>query len=193
MLFACVITCDRALVSPRSAGRPDSQLAQGLFEEVLAYGLSRLQSLMESNEYTGADEWLWVVKQECAAFKRRQTWGRLNSRKKLGTPPTQVTTLALKPFSQTESEFRGRASRVTKEMFEQFCQHTGLGSSVLVGKGENLATLVFYIALHAVWSTHRKPLAMAQIHKLPLGVEAIPRRLRGHKGFVTAVRLSELE
>jgi hypothetical protein len=42
-------------------------------------------------------------------------------------------------------------------MFEQFCQCTGLGSDVLVGKGENLATLVFYIAVHGVLSARGLP------------------------------------
>jgi hypothetical protein len=42
------------------------------------------------------------------------------------------------------------AAGVSREAFEHFCASTGLGSEVLVGREENLASLVLYIVIHAV-------------------------------------------
>jgi hypothetical protein len=42
-------------------------------------------------------------------------------------------------------------------VFEEFRASTGLSSEVLVGSGENLATLVFYIVLYRVFSMDGLP------------------------------------
>lgn len=91
----------------------------------------------------------------------------IRSQKLSGTPTTWDWTVSCRPAVVTSpgrdrehSEFAKRYLtfcaqsktdfRPTAETFREFCRSTGLSSSALVGKGENLATLVFYLVVHGM-------------------------------------------
>lgn len=79
-------------------------------------------------------------------------WRHTNRYKRILAPDAALSGSCYVRLYPPPDAQSGPQARLTKEMFDQFCHCTGLGSNVLVGKGENLATLVFYIAVHGVLS-----------------------------------------
>jgi hypothetical protein len=132
-----------------------ANLEDEMFQEVLAYGLRLLE--MQHSEATAAerDGLAALVRHECCALVSQASWRRKTRYKRLQAPDPGLSGSRDAHLHPAPVAGTGGGQRLTKEMFDQFCRCTGLGSEVLVGKGENLATLVFYIAVHAVISSCR--------------------------------------
>jgi hypothetical protein len=140
----------------------DSELEEALLEEIVAYGLCLLELRLSAAARAEREAFVAAVRHECGAWKERRVWRRRNRHRRLPAPgPASQGSQSAAGYLECKSEAGGQG-RVTKEMFEQFCRGTGLSSSVLVGKGENLASLVFYIALHGVLSADG-PLSREQV------------------------------
>jgi hypothetical protein len=140
----------------------DDSAARGLLEdemfvEVLAYGLRLLEMRLAAPNLAEGDGLASLVRLECRVLVNQASWCQRNRYRRLpSTDPALIDSRYAELYPLRSAEGAGGA-RLTKEMFEQFCQCTGLGSDVLVGKGENLATLVFYIAVHGVLSARGLP------------------------------------
>jgi hypothetical protein len=133
-----------------------------MFVEVLAYSLRLLEMRLAHAAYAGGALFAARVRQECSVLTGQAGW---RDEYRLKVPGALLADSRYAQLSLAQaSENPGRA-RVTKEMFEQFCGCTGLGSDVLVGSGENLASLVFYIATHSVLSAGGLP-TREQVQKL---------------------------
>lgn len=133
------------------------QLEEELFVEVMAYGLCLFE--MRLSEAAAVDHGALadLVRHECGVPTERARWRRRTRCKRLpGLASAPSGSRYAQIYPAGSSGGSGQA-RLTKEMFEQFSQCTGLGSEVLVGKGENLASLVFYIAVHGVLSAGGLP------------------------------------
>jgi hypothetical protein len=142
----------RTLVASLRPSPTRRQLEEELFAEVMAYGLCLLE--LRLSEAAPADHGALgdLVRHECGVLVEQASWRRRTRYKRLpdlAAAPSGSRYAQIYPAGKAGG--RGHA-RLTKEMFEQFSQCTGLGSEVLVGKGENLASLVFYIAVHGVFS-----------------------------------------
>ncbi len=127
-----------------SAGRPDPQLADALCRETLAFGLALLESRLASSDPAQAADFLATVRQEVWSLHARRT--RRAVRPALAAATAEATEFDRQWLARTASgagEFQ-----FTGAMFEEFCEFTGLASRELVGGGDNLAALVFYLAIH---------------------------------------------
>jgi hypothetical protein len=146
----------------RSAGGTQStpsalQLEHELLVEILAYGLCLLEMRLSADPRAGRKALVALVKHECGVLMERARWRRRTLYRRLPPPsPAPSGSRYAQIYPTCNTEGRGQA-RLTRAMFEQFCRCTGLGSDVLVGTGENLASLVFYIAVHGVLSAGGLP------------------------------------
>jgi hypothetical protein len=140
---------------------PEESTEEELFEEVLAYAISLTGLRLGGLDLGQSEEFLRLVRERTAIVKAGTKWRRARRRRRLGAP---VGGWSTQDWGTTSLVSLDGVSdrRVTKEMFEHFRVTTGLSSDVLVGKGENLASLVFYIAVHAVLSA-AGPLARANV------------------------------
>ena len=125
--------------------------------EVLAYGLRLLEMRLAAVGPAYPDGLAGQVRRECSVLVGQAGWRRRNRFKRLPAPdPGLGGSRYAQLYPARNGDSQGQA-RLTREMFEQFCHCTGLGSEVLVGTGENLASLVFYIAVHSVRSARGLP------------------------------------
>ncbi len=143
-----------------SGGR--APLLEQMFAEVLAYGCCLLEMRWSAAWPAEREAFVRQVRHECAALIEQAQWWRRNRHRRL---PSPGGSRYAQMFPAHGTDDRHRA-RLTREMFAQFCRCTGLGSDVLVGKGENLATLVFYIAAHGVVSADGLPTRQAVLKLL---------------------------
>ena len=128
-----------------------------MFVEVLAYSLRLLEMRVAAALPADSEGLVTLVRHECSVLVSQARWRRRNRCRRL---PAADPTLSGSRYARLHPAHGAGGSgqaRLTREMFEQFCQCTGLGSDVLVGKGKNLATLVFYIAAHGVLSARGLP------------------------------------
>jgi hypothetical protein len=154
-----------------SLSRRDPGLETQLFPEILAYALSLLQLRSGTADETYSEAFVESVRQECSLLQtqwlRRQTTrhkalaeaGRAGERSRYAEHY-----LALSQAGDGKSD-------PAQERFEEFCRCTGLDSGLLVGEGENLAALIFYIVAHLVVSTNG-----------PLSREKMTQQLRTARG-----------
>jgi hypothetical protein len=125
--------------------------------EVLAYGLRLLEMRLTAVGPAYPDGLAAQVRRECSVLVGQAGWRRRTRFKRFPAPdPGLSGSRYAQLYPARNGDSRGQA-RLTREMFEQFCHCTGLGSEVLVGTGENLASLVFYIAVHSVRSARGLP------------------------------------
>ena len=138
------------------AHRAEPDLAVALRRETLAYGLALLAQRLGQFDPAQAGPFLELVRQACAGLEAGPS-----ARPGRGA-------LAAPPPADTEFDRQWLACAVggprefvlTPEMFREFSELTGLGSSDLVGGGENLAALVFYLVIHGrVFASRGVPLA----------------------------------
>jgi hypothetical protein len=145
-------------------GRKDPDLEEGLFMELLAYGLCRVRLRLDAASEPERGAWLTALHQECARLLKSWAGRRRSGQRWLKAALQGSETAELTPEligADRSAGFR----KLTPEMFEQFCKLTGLDARVLVGKGENLASLVFYISIHGVVSA-RRPLRTDEAMRL---------------------------
>jgi hypothetical protein len=128
-----------------------------MFVEVLAYGLRLLEMRLSATPFADCDGLATMVRHECSVLVSQAGWRWRTRYKRLPAPDSALGGSRYAQFHRTRAAGGGGGARLTKDMFDQFCHCTGLGSDVLVGKGENLATLVFYIAVHGVLSARGLP------------------------------------
>lgn len=127
-----------------STGQPNPDLADALCRETLAFGLVLLESRLAASDPAQAAEFLGAVRREVWTLHARRT--RRVRRPELPDATGEATEFGRKWLARTtggDGEFQ-----ITGEMFDEFCEFTGLASRELVGSGENLAALVFYIVIH---------------------------------------------
>lgn len=122
-----------------------------LADEVLAYGLCRLDMVLKEEQagiFGGMAE---GIKGELLALKADAgVFGRSNEK---DSGPVDAYLVGYT---------RRRGHALTPEVFKEFQLSTGIGSSVFVGNGCNLASLVFYLALHAALA----PLTREQLARM---------------------------
>ncbi len=127
-----------------SAGRPDPQLADALCRETLAFGLALLETRLVASDPAQAADFLAAVRQEVWSLHARQT--RRSGRPELAAPMAEATEFDRQWLARTASD--AGKFQFTGAMFDEFCEFTGLASRELVGGGDNLAALVFYLVIH---------------------------------------------
>lgn len=108
-----------------------------LEREISAFGLYLLQLRLERHMTADAKQWLEHARLECLV-------DRGSTSRTSGSAEESEFGLQLASWSPGEGPARAR------EAYEQFRLSTGLGDTPLVGGGENLAALIFYITLHAL-------------------------------------------
>ena len=141
----------------QTAGPDHVPLCAELQREIQAYALCLLDFSLGGFDDDARRNFVSAVRRECGLHLPPGGW--------LGTG---------------NSGFEGRYAAITRsgggrspqseKVFQEFCQATGLGVDTLVGRGANLASLVFYIVLHARISA-----------TVPLRREAIQRLLKTAK------------
>lgn len=138
-----------------------------LFVEVLSYSLSLLEMRLSKSRSGASNSFVAAVRRECGVMMGQGDHG---TQTRSCRPPDARPSLGGSAYDQLilckGARYRGRL-RLTKEVFDQFCECTGLGSDVLVGSGENLASIIFYVTLHGMLSCHAR-----------LTREAVQRMLR---------------
>jgi len=163
----------RTLVVGLRPSQTRRQLEEELFAEVIAYGLCLLELRLSGAAPAGHGALGDLVRHECGVLVERASWRRRTRCKRLpdlAAAPGGSRYAQIYPAGKAGG--RGQA-RLTKEMFEQFRQCTGLGSEVLVGKGENLASLarrfwscsgprenaelIFTVRFPGGWGPNREP------------------------------------
>lgn len=144
------------------AARDSASAEDEMFVEVLAYSLRLLEMRLAHATYAGGVPFAAQVRQKCSLLTVQAGWRDQN---RLKVPGALLGDSRYTHLRLTQASANPDRARVTKEMFEQFCGCTGLGSDVLVGSGENLASLVFYIAVHSVVSAGGLP-AREQVQQL---------------------------
>jgi hypothetical protein len=120
---------------------------------VLAYGFRLLEMRVSAATPADQDGLAGLVRHECYLLVSRASWRQRNRCQRLPAPDPALSHSRYADLYPIRADGGAGRDRLTKEIFDQFCHCTGLGSNVLVGKGENLATLVFYIAVHGAISS----------------------------------------
>lgn len=157
---------------------PRLQLEDELFVEVLAYGLCLLEMRSAAASPADGERLVRLVRHECGVIVERASWRRRSLRRHLPRPaPAPGSSRYAQIYPAWSDDDRGQP-RLTREMFEHFCRCTGLGSDVLVGKGENLASLVFYVSVHGVLSAGGLP-SREEVLKLLQAARECRTRLQG--------------
>lgn len=164
------------LAKPKGAGGDGASRKEQLFAEVLAYSLCLLEMRLTKDLAAGNKDLARRVRHECAMLIAQAARRKQNRHRRLPVPdPANSRYAQIYPAPGSAGR---RPPRLTQEMFEQFCRCTGMESNVLVGKGENLATLVFYIAVHGVISADGLPSREAML-KLLEAARACSAHLQG--------------
>ncbi len=128
-----------------------------MFLEVLAYSLCLLDMRLSSKTSAENVSLATRVRHECYVLVEEATWFGRKHYKRLPAPDPALRHSRYQQLCSPQDADSGAHARLTREIFEQFGRCTGLGSEVLVGSGENLASLVFYIALHTVLAARGLP------------------------------------
>lgn len=115
-----------------------------LKREITAFGLYLLKLRLERDPRPHSPAWLENVRHACLAASA-------TADDRPGQAGESEFGLQLASWDTAEGPTRAR------EAYEQFCLSTGLGGTALVGRGENLAALIFYITLHALASRQGLP------------------------------------
>ncbi len=136
------------------AATDSAALREAVFEETSAYGLCLLELRLSPANPDAAEAFLAKIRYECAAIQGRWKGRVRGGRKQLRPPQLPGEPAAFVMQYQKYSAPGSEPFRMTDDLFQDFCQTTGLGSNVLVGKGPNLATLVFYIVLHGLFAAN---------------------------------------
>lgn len=143
-----------------------ARIEDEMFVEVLAYSLCLLEMRLSKGTPAQSADLATGVRRECYVLVGQSSWRRRNRLGRLPAPDPTLRASRYKQLYPPQGAGGAAHSRLTREMFEQFSRCTGLGSEVLVGSGENLASLVFYIALHSVLSAHGLPTREAVLNLL---------------------------
>ena len=158
-------------------GRTNSELEDDLWEEILAFALCLVRLRLSAASETEREAFLALVRLECERLSEARSWRQRSRIKRLPAPA--CTHGGSQEVERAQAaERQSGAARVTQEMFEQFCHLTGLDSTVLVGSGENLASLMFYITIYGVVS-EQAPLRTDEALRLL-------RAVRECRGFLEA-------
>lgn len=128
-----------------SVERDSPPLRQALSEEVLAYAVCVLDLRLGNPSDHSARALVADVRKHCRQIRERKARAQ--------APKT------LSSASPGPAEFVGRYWAITHhveggpqfrdDIWREFCRTTGLGTNVLVGNGNNLAALIFYIVVHS--------------------------------------------
>jgi hypothetical protein len=167
------------------------QLEDDLFVEVLAYGLRLLEMRLGTVSPASQDGFARLVRQECSLLVGQASWRRAHRYKPLSASGSALSESRYVQLYPPPNAQGGPQARLTKEMFDQFCHCTGLGSDVLVGKGENLASLVFYIAVHGVLSARGLPTREEVLRLLRAASECRTQMQRAIPGWLSPVPRSQ--
>jgi hypothetical protein len=122
---------------------------KAVLRETLAYGLCALELELQQRQTQDRKALVAEVRFECAGLLRAQcVAGAPNAAGLLPPPGGQAAP------SQFDTSYallaNGEQLRSVKtQAFLHFKELTGLDSDILVGRGSNLASLVFYVAVHA--------------------------------------------
>jgi hypothetical protein len=176
--------CARALAWARTVcaalARSSTELEEDLLAEILAYELGLLRLRLAATSPGELHRYLAAVRAECARLREDRANRRGFQRKRPALPPSPASSAPDQRLPARDySDSRDMAGRLTPEMVEQFRQLTGLDARTLVGKGENLASLVFYLSIHGAVSAHA-PLRIEEAAKLL----RVVRECRNHLGSV---------
>lgn len=144
----------RALAASFPQGRT---VGLDLLREIWAYARCRVRAELGGVSAGEREGFLTELDAEFGRFCARHAPGGSAKRRLAGASQAMDTRLArLNELG---------AAGVNREAFEHFCASTGLGSEVLVGREENLASLVLYIVIHAVLM-EAGPLSREQVVQL---------------------------
>lgn len=155
-----------------AAQRAEPGLVIALRRETLAFGLTLLAQRLQPFGPAQAAPFLDQVRRECAALETRPQPASWRASLPAPAPaPTEFDRHWLARVSGGPAEFE-----ITPDMFGEFCQFTGLSSRDLVGHGDNVATLVFYLVVHGrIFASQSVPVAQRR---------ALVRSLRECRCFV---------
>jgi hypothetical protein len=134
-----------------------ARIEDEMFVELLAYSLCLLEMRLSAGITADSAGFVTQVRRECYRLVRQANLRRRGRYKRIPIPASALGTSRYKQLYPPQGAASGDQPRLTKEMLEQVRRCTGLGSEALVGSGENLASLVFYISLHAVLSARGLP------------------------------------
>lgn len=134
------------------AEKQHADLEAALFSEVQAFAICLLKLRLARMEMTDAAAFVESVRAHCRELRK------VMGRRRVLRP--ELPAAANDPADATEfarqflvhSAHREGPSPASRELFEEFCRSTGMSSTVLVGGGENLASLLFYIVIHGVFA-----------------------------------------
>jgi hypothetical protein len=127
-----------------SVKREAPSLRSELATEVLAYAVCALEIRLTTSSPTPAAAFLGGLRRHCRALRQARDaalFRPLPPQSALETPEFTHRYLSVTTHARSGCPFR-------EDIWKEFCETTGLGSSVLVGQGGNLAALIFYIVVH---------------------------------------------
>lgn len=127
---------------------------EGLFDEILAFALSVLEMRLRKADGDREGSFLAQVKRGCRALRKRSFRPRGASHNLLSVPQSEPASSEFIRQYLIHAAETERDLQLTRERFEEFCRSTGLSSPALVGCGENLASLIFYIVVHGVFAAN---------------------------------------
>jgi hypothetical protein len=133
----------KALV--RSIERDSPALRQALSEEVLAYAVCVLDLRLRNPFGDSAHALVAEVRKHCRQIRDRKA--RPSAHKAFSEASTGPAEFAERYWAVTHHVEVG--PRFREDIWREFCRTTGLGTNVLVGNGNNLAALIFYIVVHS--------------------------------------------
>jgi hypothetical protein len=130
-----------------TAQRHEEPLREAIMREVLAFELYLLGHRLHEMSPKTIDEFLAQVRTETWRLFREQTaFAPASNALPWGGQSGEETEFARQCLAYSES--KSTAHRLSEQSIRDFCEATGLGSNVLVGQGSNLATILFYMAVH---------------------------------------------
>lgn len=125
--------------------RRDTTLEEAWFREIIAYA-NRLAALHLAN-------WPAESRRHFLAQLGRETLRLQEQRRRRVSRGRQLTAPVNDPEPQFDQQYRSGLHSLRagdgrlREVYLEFCRHTGLSSDVLVGSGQNLAAIIFYFVI----------------------------------------------
>ncbi len=146
-LFAACVKASSVLT--RASGAAGWGRAQALLRETLAYGLCALELQLQQHQPRERADVMAEVRLECGELLRAHCG--VATAKPGNRPAIPARDSEVCHFEASYALLATGAStrRGKLEAFVRFKELTGLESDILVGGGSNLASLVFYVAVHA--------------------------------------------